>query len=121
MLLNIMSLEVNFPITVILDNVGAIFMSENVTTSNRTKHVDIRQGFVNEFVEDGFIEKKYVKTKDNVADFFTNNTSGEIGIRHHNKIIKEIETIKGGCQKVVNLIYGRRTEKRTNRQREQTN
>ena len=50
-----MSLEVKMPITVIVDNVGAIFMSENVTKSNRTKHVDTRYRFVNEFVEDEFI------------------------------------------------------------------
>ena len=42
MLLKSMILEVNMPITVIVDNVGAIFMSENVTKSNRTKHVDTR-------------------------------------------------------------------------------
>ena len=44
-----MSLEVKLKITVRVDNVGAIFMSENVTTSNRTKHVDTIYSFVNEF------------------------------------------------------------------------
>ena len=56
MLLNIMSLEVKLPITVRVDNVGAIFMSENVTTGNRTKHVDTRYRFVNEFVEDRLLK-----------------------------------------------------------------
>ena len=92
MLLNIMSLEFKLPITVRVYNVGAIFMSENVTTSNRTKHVNSRYRFVNEFVEDGFIEIVFVNTKDNVADIFTKNTSGEIGNLHHNKMVKEIET-----------------------------
>ena len=76
-----MSIEVKLPITVRLYNVGAIFMSENVTTSNRTNHVNTRYRFVNEFVEDGFIEIFFVKTKENVADVFTKNTSGEIGYR----------------------------------------
>ena len=57
---------------------GVIFMSKNFTTSNRTKHVDTRYRFVNEFVEDGFIEIIFVKTKDNMADIFTKNTSGVI-------------------------------------------
>ena len=53
--------------------------------------------FVNEFVEDGFIEIIFVKTKDNVADIFTKNTSGEIDDRHHDKMVKEIETKQEGC------------------------
>ena len=46
-LLNIIILEAKLPITVILDNMGAIFMSENVTTSNRTKRVNTIYRFVN--------------------------------------------------------------------------
>ena len=97
MLLKSMSLEVNLSITVRVDNVGAIFMSENVTTSNMTNHVDTRYRFVNEFMEDGFIEISFVKTKNNVADIFTKNTSGDIGNHHQNKIIKEIENKQEGC------------------------
>ena len=92
-----MSLEVKLAVTVRVDNMGAIFMSENSTTSNRTKHVDTRYRFVNEFVEDGFIEIIFVNTKDNVADIFTKNTSGEIDDRHHDKMVKEIETKQEGC------------------------
>ena len=44
MLLKSTRLEVKMPITVRVDNVGAIFMSENVTTSKRTKHVSTRYG-----------------------------------------------------------------------------
>jgi len=36
-----MGILVKLPIIVRVDNVGAIFMSENVTTSQRTKHMDI--------------------------------------------------------------------------------
>ena len=97
MLINITSLEVKLPITVRVDNVGAIFMSENVTTSNRTKHVDTRYRFVNEFVEDRFIEIIFVKTKYNVADIFTKNINGEIGDCRHNKMVKYIETKQEGC------------------------
>ena len=35
-------LEVKLQITVIVDNAGAIFMSEKVTTSSRTKYMDTR-------------------------------------------------------------------------------
>ena len=46
---------------------GVIFMSKNFTTSNRTKHVDTRYRFINEFVEDRFIEIMFMKSKENVA------------------------------------------------------
>ncbi len=36
-----MGIPVKFPIIVRVDNVRAIFMSKNVTTNQRTKHVDI--------------------------------------------------------------------------------
>ena len=58
--------------------------------------MDTRYRFVNEFVEDGFIENIFVNTKDNVADIFTKNTSGDIGNHHHNKMVKEIETKQEG-------------------------
>ena len=46
------------PIIVHVDNLGTVFMSENVSVSQRTKHVDIRYRFVQEFVLDGFIKVK---------------------------------------------------------------
>ena len=92
-----MRLEVKLKITVGVHKVGAIFMSENVTRSNRTKYVDTKYRFVNEFVEDRFIEIIFVNTKDNVVDIFTKNTSGEIRNFHHNIMVKGIETKQEGC------------------------
>ena len=52
-LLQTMNIEVELPITVHVDNVGAIWLSNNRTTSDRTKHIDIRTSFVKEYQEDG--------------------------------------------------------------------
>ena len=41
MVLQSMEIEVELPITVYFDNIGAIFLVNNHTTSNHTKHVDI--------------------------------------------------------------------------------
>jgi hypothetical protein len=38
--------KVNLPIIVRVDNVGAIFIGNNVTVSQRSKHIDIRYHFV---------------------------------------------------------------------------
>ena len=50
-----MDFKVKLPIIVHVDNLGTIFMSENVSVSQRTNHFDIRYRFVQEFVLDGFI------------------------------------------------------------------
>jgi hypothetical protein len=51
-----MGIPVKLPVIVRVDNVGAIFMVENLPTSTRTRHVDVRYHFVREFVQDGFIK-----------------------------------------------------------------
>jgi hypothetical protein len=66
-----MGIPVKLPIIVRVDNVGAIFMSENVSTSSRTKHVDTRYHFVREFVEEGFVKIIFVRSEDNISDPFT--------------------------------------------------
>jgi hypothetical protein len=82
-----MGIPVRIPIIVRVNNVGAIFMAQNVTTSTRTKHVDVRYHFVREFVEEGFIKIIFVGTKDNDADIYTKNTSGEIHDEHTKKLM----------------------------------
>ena len=51
-LLHTMSIEVELPITAHVDNVGAIWLSNHRTTSDRTKHIDIRTSFVKEYKEE---------------------------------------------------------------------
>ena len=86
-LLQTMNIEVEFPITVYVDNVGAIWLSNNRTTSDRIKHIDIRTSFVKEYQEDGKITIKYVKSEDNEADIFTKNTTNVIFQRHQKKLL----------------------------------
>ena len=70
-LLQTMNITVEFPITVHVDNVGAIWLSNNRNTGDRTKHIDIRTAFVKEYQEDGKIIIKFVKSEDNEADIQT--------------------------------------------------
>ena len=90
-LLMSMGVEVKLPIVVRVDNIGAIFMSNNVAVSQRTKHVDIRYHFVREFVLDGFLKVVFVKTEDNDADIFTKNLNGELYARHAKKMVMKKE------------------------------
>ena len=84
-LLEFVEVNVEYPITVMCDNVGAIFLSNNAKNSNRTKHVDIRAHFVRQYVEDGIIKINFVRSTDNEADTFTKNVSGKIFNKHATK------------------------------------
>lgn len=70
-LLSHMGFEVDLPIKVHVDNVGAIFMSRSNVNSITTRHVNMRYRFIRELVEDETIEILFIKTKENVADLFT--------------------------------------------------
>ena len=88
-LLDGMGMKVKLPIVIRVDNLGAVFMSENVSVSQRTKHVDVRYRFVQEFVFDGFIKVIFVKTENNDSDIFTKNLGGILHERHSKKMIVE--------------------------------
>ena len=86
-LLQTMNIEVELPITVHVDNVGAIWLSGNRTTSERTKHIDIRTSCVKEYQKDGKIIFKFVKSEENEADIFTKNTTNVIFSNHQKKLV----------------------------------
>ena len=81
-ILNSIGINVNMPIIVHVDNVGAIFMSENVTATQRTKHIDVRYQYVREFIEEGFIKIIFVKSEYNKSTMFTKNVSQDIYYKH---------------------------------------
>ena len=84
-----MKINVKLPIIVNVDNIGAVFMANNKSTNSRTKHVDIRTKYVNQYVEDGIIKVVFVKSEDNVADIFTKNLSSVLHNAHAMELIIE--------------------------------
>ena len=86
-LLKSMGLRIQLPVTVRVDNVGAIFLSENITTSNNTKHVDIRAKFVKEYVEDGTLKIVFVRSENNRSDIMTKNLGGPLFKRHSDTLV----------------------------------
>lgn len=63
--------DVQTPVTLNCDNVGAIELSKNQGYHPRTKHIDIRHHFLRELVEDQRIQLRHVSTKDMLADILT--------------------------------------------------
>ena len=59
------------PLSLASDNRAAIDVSYNPQHHDRIKHIERRHFFVRECVEDAQITVPYVRTTDNLADFFT--------------------------------------------------
>ena len=90
-LLESLEIKVELPIIVRVDNVGAIFMSGNKTTTSRAKHVDIRTKYVNKYCEDGKIKIVFVKSVDNDSDICTKNLGCDLFEKHSKKLVKNYE------------------------------
>ena len=79
-----MNIIVKYQVMVRVDNVGAIFMASNIITACCTKHMDIRNKYVNEYVKIVF-----VKSADNDSNILTKNVSTELHEKHSKKMVIE--------------------------------
>ena len=86
-LLTFVRVPVKIPVEVRVDNVGAIFMTENTTSSNRSRHMDTRWHYVNEMQVNDLIKLMFVKSEENVADIATKNVTGDTLERHIDRVI----------------------------------
>ena len=82
-----LGVPLELPVQVRIDNVGAIFMSENVTSSGRTRHVDTRWWFVNQLQDEGLVKVSFARTNDNVSDVGTKNVNKETYEEHAPKLL----------------------------------
>ena len=89
MLLNLMGIRYSKPITVWVDNLGAIFMSNNPNASGRTRHMDIKHHFIRDYIDD-LISIKFITTDANIADIFTKNTSSSTFVKHQATMVDNL-------------------------------
>ena len=85
-----LNITVKLPITVRVDNVGAIYLANNAISGPRTKHVDIRYHFVRDYIEKGIIQIDFVKSEDNDSDIFTKNLGEELFNKHCGQYMQKV-------------------------------
>ena len=85
--LNSVGIQVETPVTVRVDNMGAIFMAENASSSSRTRHIDIRWHFTRNLTKDKVIEIIFCKSAENKSDGFTKNVTTEIHEKHRSDFV----------------------------------
>ena len=55
-ILEFLGFEVDCPIVIHCDNIGAIFLANNAKVSSRTKHIDLKTHFVREYIDKGIVK-----------------------------------------------------------------
>ena len=65
-----------------VDNIGAIYLTRNSSTSVRTRHVDLQYHFVREFYQQGILQVVFVNTKMQQSDIMTKNVDPATYERH---------------------------------------
>jgi hypothetical protein len=79
--------KIKLPVQVKVDNMGAIYMSENSAPSARTRHADIRQKFTADLQDKGLIKIDFVRSEDNTSDILTKNVTVDLFERHVKHLI----------------------------------
>ncbi len=92
-IMELLKVEVQRPVTVFCDNVGAIFLGNNAKQSVRTTPIDIKYHFIREHVVDRVVEIVFVPSAENDSDKFTNNVGKETYKKHVDKSMTSMETI----------------------------
>jgi hypothetical protein len=87
-IMEFLNIKLELPIKILMDNIGAMFLTENQSVSQRTRHIDVRYHFIRDYVEDGVVQVIFVRSEHNDADVFTKNLGTETFQRHVSKFIE---------------------------------
>jgi hypothetical protein len=74
---------------ILVDNQGAIFISKNHATSERSKHIDLKYFFLRDLVKKKTILFEHVPSENNIADVMTKRVSKRILQEHRHAMTVE--------------------------------
>lgn len=70
------------PITLYMDNTGAISLSKEAKNNIRSKHIDIRYHFIREYIENGIFLPYWIPSHRNIADILTKALPRPLFVQH---------------------------------------
>ena len=90
-MLRSIEIKLPLPINVQVDNLGAIWLANNSSESEKTKHVDLRAHFVRDMIKDQVIEINFVKSAENDSDIMTKNQQGQHYMYAKSKLVYTVQ------------------------------
>ena len=102
-----MEIKAPLPIKVQVDIVGAIWLANNSSVSERTRHLDLRAHFVRDMNKDQVIEINFVKSAENDSDIMTKNQQGQYNMYAKSKLVYTVQEMNK--KKAIEDIEGEET------------
>jgi len=78
----LLDIPIPTPIRLYVDNAGAVALSKEASTNNRTKHIDIRFHFCHNHIESGTFSTEWLSSSKNTADILTKALPRPLFQRH---------------------------------------
>ena len=76
------------------DNVASLFLAQNNSVGQRTKHIDIRHRFMHDLIVSGQIELRHVRSEDNTSDINSKNVALETHTKHANSLYNGLALVR---------------------------
>ncbi len=94
------ALDLNVSV-VYCDNQGAIKIAHSLSSSGRTKHLDIRLQFIKQMISKGKVKVEYVPGTSNIADIFT-KPLGRVNFKKLSEwLLSDNTRLQGGVLRIV--------------------
>ena len=91
-LLTQLKYNIIYPININVDNQSAIKIAQNDVFRDRSKHMDTKHHFIQDYIHDKIISLTWVESKNQIADIFTKSLSSDLFSSHRNKLVLPISS-----------------------------
>jgi hypothetical protein len=90
MLLTEMGYRVRKPMTVWCDNRSTVYITNNDSDHNRTKHIEVKVYWVRDQVKNNEVIVRWIETGKQTADIFTKPLNKQPFLTHRNKLVQDV-------------------------------
>ena len=118
MCLAFLGFTVELPMSVYIDNIGAIDMLHNQSTKAQTKHVGIRFHWLRNFEQEEYIEVIFKHSELNTSDVMTKNVSKRLFDKHEPNLVQDYTKNSENRKGFIEYNNLSKTEKRDKKSRQ---
>ena len=86
-ILSFLGMEQQGPTTIYVDSTSAKAIAERLADTKRSKTIDIRYNYVQQYIEEKVVELAYIDTGEMVADTLTKPLSRDLFEKHRKRLL----------------------------------